>query len=339
MTVRSIAVRSIGLVTPAGFDAPSTCAAIRAKVANPTETRFTDKMGELILAHQVLLARTLTGLPRLARIARLSVEECLREMPREQWSRLPLLLCTAERERPGRVPDLDESLLQLLQEELKVTFAPESGVLAAGRVSVALALQHARKLIHEGGHAEVLIVFADTLLRSDTLDFYDSEDRLLTPTNSNGFMPGEGGGALLIGRPTGRTGLVCAGLGFAIESAHIGSNEPLRADGMTQAHKAAIADAGCGVDDIRFRICDLSGEHYYFKEAALAWGRLWRTHAEEPEVWHPAESTGAAGASLAGVCVAVAHSAFASGYAAGNGVLLHFSDDTGMRASIVGFPR
>lgn len=333
-----VAVRSVGLVTAAGFTAPATCAAVRAKVGNPTETRFTDKEGEPILAHQVLLPRSLTGVSRLIRMARLSIEECLEGRPREQWSQLPLLLCLAEPNRPGRFPGLDDSLLATLQRDLRVTFAADSAVIAAGRVSVAVALRHARKLVYEGLHAEVLIVCADTLIRADTLGSYDEEDRLLTPANSNGFMPGEGGGALLVGRPTGRRELVCAGLGFATERAHIGSDLPLRAEGLTQAHKAALAEAGCRLEDVKFRVSDLAGEHYYFKEAALAWGRLWRAHLDDPDIWHPAETTGAVGAALAGVCVAVAHAAFVGGYAPGEAVLLHFGDDAGQRASVVGYP-
>ena len=325
-------------MTSAGFTARATCAAIRAKVGNPTETRFTDKEGEPILAHQVLLPRRLTGVSRLVRIARLSIEECLQDLAREQWSRLPMLLCVAEPNRPGRLPGLEESLLATLQRDLHVTFSSDSGVVASGRVSVAVALQHARKLIYEGGHAEVLILFADTLIRADTLGSYDEEDRLLTPANSNGFMPGEGGGAFLVGRPTGRREFVCAGIGFATERAHIGSDQPLRADGLTRAHKTALAEAGCKIEDVKLRVCDLAGEHYYFKEAALAWGRLWRAHLDDPDIWHPAETTGALGAALAGVCVAVVHSAFVGGYAPGDAVLLHFSDDAGQRASVVGFP-
>ncbi len=338
MAASPVAIRGVGLVTSAGFTAPATCAAVRAKVGNPTETRFTDKEGEPILAHQVLLPRSLTGVSRLIRMARLSIEECLEDRPRDQWSQLPLLLCLAEPNRPGRFPGMDESLLTTLQRDLRLTFATDSAVIAAGRVSVALALRHALKLVYEGRHDEVLIVFADTLLRADTLGSYDEDDRLLTPANSNGFMPGEAGGALLVGRPTGRRELVCAGLGFATERAHIGSDLPLRADGLTQAHKAALTEAGCPIEEVKFRVSDLAGEHYYFKESALAWGRLWRAHLDDPDIWHPAETTGAVGAALSGVCVAVAHAAFARGYAPGEAVLLHFADDAGQRASVVGYP-
>ena len=83
-------------------------------------------------------------------------------------------------------------------------------------------------------------------------------------------MPGEGAGALLVGAAGGTRRLVCTGIGFASEAAHIEVGEPLRADGLSQAIKDALADAGCEMHDIDFRITDISGEQYYFKEAALA---------------------------------------------------------------------
>jgi 3-oxoacyl-[acyl-carrier-protein] synthase-1 len=159
----------------------------------------------------------------------------------------------------------------------------------------------------------------------------------LTDRNSNGFMPGEAAGALRVGRPTGRTQLVCSGLGFAIEKANIDSSEPLRANGLTLAFKTALSDAGSAMHDLDFRIADLAGEQYYFKEANLALSRLLRVPKEDTELWHPAECTGAVGAATGTVCLAIAQMAALKGYAPGRGVMLHTGNDEGQRAAIVGF--
>ena len=108
------------------------------------------------------------------------------------------------------------------------------------------------------------------MLTWPTLSHYERNDRLLTAKNSNGFMPGEGAGALLLEAPAGRDELLCTGLGFGIEKAHIDSGEPLRADGLSPRFKAALADAAREMHDFDFRITDMSGEQYYFKEASLA---------------------------------------------------------------------
>jgi 3-oxoacyl-[acyl-carrier-protein] synthase-1 len=40
--------------------------------------------------------------------------------------------------------------------------------------------------------------------------------------------------------------------------------------------------------DFDYRIADISGEQYYFKEAALALARTLRRRKPEFDLWHPA---------------------------------------------------
>ena len=126
---------------------------------------------------------------------------------------------------------------------------------------------------------------------------------------------------------------VCTGIGFGVESAPIGSGEPLRAEGLTQAIKACLADAGCQMHDVDFRITDLSGEHYYFKEAALALSRTLRQRKEEFDIWHPAECTGEIGAAAGITVIALAQAAAEKGYAKGPRVMAHWANDGGQRCA------
>jgi 3-oxoacyl-[acyl-carrier-protein] synthase-1 len=181
----------------------------------------------------------------------------------------------------------------------------------------------------------VLIAAADSLLSWPTLSLYDGEDRLLTARNSNGFMPGEAAGALLVGARGGRAGeLVCTGIGFGREAAHLQSGEPLRADGLSQAIKASLNEAGCQMHDMDFRITDNSGEQYYFKEAALALSRTLRQRKEEFDIWHPAECTGETGAASGVAVIASAQAACGKGYTKGPNVLAHWANDDGQRAAV-----
>ncbi len=152
MPGQPIAIKSTGLVTSVGLSAPATCAAIRAKISNPTETRFIDSGGEWIMAHQVTLEQPWRGRTKLAKMAAMAIAECLEAIPREEWPTIPLLLCVAERERPGRIDGLEDQLFLDIQQELDATFAPESGIVPHGRVSAAIALAQARKLIYEAQH-------------------------------------------------------------------------------------------------------------------------------------------------------------------------------------------
>ena len=335
MSVRPLAILGTGLVTSVGLSAAASCSAFRAKVTHPFETRFIDSGGAWIMAHQVELERPWPGLNKLAKMAALAIAEALADLGKGQWHRLPLLLCVAEAERPGRMTGLDDRLLPLIQSELGVSFAPSSALVPQGRVSVALALAQARALLTSSNIPGVLIVGADSLLSWPTLSHYEREDRLLTESNSDGFMPGEGAGALWVG--AGRRGeplMWCTGIGFGREPAHIDSGEPLRADGLTQAIKASLVDSGRQLHELDFRITDNSGEQYYFKEASLALSRTLRQRKEVFDIWHPAECTGETGAASGVAVIATADDACRKGYSPGPQVLSHWANDAGQRAAV-----
>ena len=330
-----IAIHRTGLVTSVGLTAASSCAAFRSKLTNPSETRFIDSGGEWIMAHQVPLEQPWRGLTKLAKMAAMAIDEALEGIPRHEWAQLPLILCVAESERPGRMAGLDGELVRMIQDELGASFAPQFAIVTQGRVGAVVALAQARALMAQTMQPRVLIAAADSLLSWPTLSHYEQHDRLLTARNSNGFMPGEGAGALLVGAPTGRAGeLACTGIGFAREPAHIDSEEPLRGDGLSQAVKAALADAGSAMHDMDFRITDNSGEQYYFKEAALALSRTLRKLKAEFDIWHPAECTGEVGATSGVSIVTAARAACDKHYTKGPSILAHMANDGGQRAAL-----
>jgi 3-oxoacyl-[acyl-carrier-protein] synthase-1 len=333
--MRGIAIRSCGLVTSVGQSAPATCAAIRAKVSNPSETRFTDGAGAWITAHHVALARPWHGLPKLAKMGAMAIAECLAPVECAQWGAIPLLLCAAEVERAGRVKGQDQQLYRAIEAELGASFAPASAIIPHGRVSAAIALAQAIRLIDDGSAEQVLVAATDSLLSAEALAAFASAGRLLTPDNSNGFIPGEGGGAILLGRAGAGPQLRCSGVGFGVEAASLASDQPLRADGLRTAILSALEFAKLRMCELDFRITDLSGEQYYFKEASLALTRTLRERKEQFDIWHPAETIGETGA-VAGVAVLVlAQAACLKAYAPGPRLLVHMGSDDGRRAAAV----
>ena len=100
------------------------------------------------MAHQVLFDRPWRGLTKLTKMAVMAIEDCLASVSPVDWSRLPVLLCAAEQDRPGRVAGIDDRLLNDIANELGVTFGPESTLICLSRTSVAVALMHARDLIY-----------------------------------------------------------------------------------------------------------------------------------------------------------------------------------------------
>ena len=335
MSAQPLAILASGMVTSVGLTAAASCAAIRAKLTNPTETRFLDSEGEWIMAHSVPLEQAWRGREKICQMAVMAISECLAGLAPEARTKIPLLLCLADRNRAGRPEGLDDELFLEIQAQLGIEFSEHSVIVPQGRVAAVTALQEARRLLTEGHASYVLLAASDSLLNWQTLRAYEGDQRLLTPANSNGFMPGEAAAAVLLGHPAQGQQLLCLGLGLASEPASITTDQPLRASGLARAIREAAADAGCDLNVLDFRITDLSGEQYYFKEAALALSRLLRTRKDEFDIWHPAECIGEVGSASGVAMLVVAEAACRKGYAPGPTVLCHSASDDGQRTAAI----
>jgi len=339
MTAPPIAILGAGMMTGVGLTAPAACAAIRCAIDNFRETRFIDRGGEWILGSEVPLERPWRGQAKLAKLLAGALKECLDLAPDVASTDIPLLLCVAEQDRPGRLDGLSNSLYDAMTAELKVSFHRDSQMLGEGRIGAAIALHRARVLLtgSPAPHRHVIVAGVDSYLVGATLAAYGERDRLLTVDNSNGFIPGEAAGAVLLG-PAGaaRPGdLVCHGMGFAREEATIESEEPLRGDGLAEAIRMALSEAGIDLGDLDYRLTDVSGEQYGFKEAALALSRVLRKRKRGFDIWHPADCIGEVGAAALPCMLGVALFASRKGYAPGPGVLCHLGNDDGKRAALV----
>ncbi|MGB1254679.1 MAG: hypothetical protein ACPG51_02400, partial [Thiolinea sp.] len=326
-----VAITAVGMVTGVGLNAAASCAAIRCAIDGFEETRFMDDGGEWIMGCSVPLEEPWRGKTKLVKMAAAAIQECLEQTPQLKTEQTPLLLCLPETERPGRVFTDDNALFLELQQEMGLEFHAKSRVIAMGRVSFGVALQRARKLIHDKTTNHVIIAGTDSLLVGATLADFMEREYVLTSQNSDGFIPGEAGSAVVVEpvyqKPEPQ--LICYGLGFGTEAAHVDSEEPLRADGLTTAIKQSLSDAGIAMHDLDFRITDVSGKQYYFKEAALALGRILRVRKEEFDIWHPADCVGEVGAAIGGVMFGVIKSACEKGYSKGHEVLFHVGNDDG----------
>ncbi|MFC1660895.1 hypothetical protein ACFL3S_05495 [Gemmatimonadota bacterium] len=320
-----VGILSTGMVTGVGLTASASCAAIRCGITGFEETRFMFD-GEWLLGCEVPLEEPWRGREKQIRMVVAALGECLAGAGDVPVTDIPLLLCVAEEGRPGRLSGLDDTMLREIESRVGIRFHDWSRVFANGRIGGVQALEYAGHLLEEGRRA-CLLAGVDSLLVGATLEAYHKQHRLLTPDNSNGFIPGEGAGAVLMGKPQGDTQLTCIGVGYGVEPAPLGSEEPSRADGLVQAFKAALADAGLDFGEVDYRITDLSGEQYGFKEAALALTRVLRQRKEEFDIWHPADCVGEVGAAAVPVMLNVVLAASKKGYAPGPRVIGHASAD------------
>ena len=330
------AIKSGGMITGVGLNAESSCAAIRCAIDNFEETRFMDNGGEWILGSDVPLEKPWRGRKKLLKMAVRAISECLEKVNLSAEG-IPLFLCVAEKNRPGRFEGIDQTLFNEIAAELSVTFHEKSQIFAYGRVAGAAAMNQARKLLYDDNQPYCLIVGVDTLLVAQTLAGLEDQDRILTSTNSNGFIPGEAASAVLIGLPDTRKPdeLICYGVGLGKEEAFLGSEKPLRADGLVQAIRSLESDSHKKLKDSDFRITDISGEQYYFKEASLAILRILRDLKDEYDIWHPADCIGEVGAAIVPILLCVLTNAEEKDFLPGKTALLHSGNDEGERVAMM----
>ncbi len=335
----TLAVRAAGMVTAVGFNAAASCAAMRAGVRNVNKTNLWDKYsGTYLAAGKVPLPQWWVGLGKLAELVAPSILECFEAAKPVPAQDIPVLLGVAASDRPFRLPGLDTELIPEIEHRLGIRLHSASRIISRDHVSVAIGIRNARELIVSKQAPCVIVAAVDSLLQHDLKDFYLSKRRLLTPKNSNGFSLGEAGSAVLIGplTPNNHAELQIRGVGLAQEKATIESEEPLRADGMVQAIREALKEADATYQDLHYRITDLNGEHYKFKEMVLARMRFRKKpNPKLFDLWHPIEHIGDAGAAIGPVILGVALEASRKGYGIGPTILCTFGNDNGERAAIV----
>jgi 3-oxoacyl-[acyl-carrier-protein] synthase-1 len=327
------------MVTSVGFNSPASLAAIRAGIRNVNETNLWDaESGEYIAAGRVSLPHWWVGLGKLAELVAPAIHECLIAAKPVPAEKIPILLGTAAPDRPFRFEHLDEQILDEIQYKLEIKLHPESRVIPRGRVSGVIGIQLAQHLIESREIPCCIVAGVDSFVQQNVVEAYLEKRRILTPVNSNGFSPGEAGSAVLV-TPTGRTPegeLQILGIGTGTEKATIESEEPLRGDGLVEAIRKALSDAGITISDISYRITDLNGEHYKFKEATFVIPRLMKKpRGVLFDIWHPIEYIGEVGAAIGPCALAIALHAGQKSYNPSVMCLCHFSNDNGERGAIV----
>ncbi|ASJ76799.1 3-oxoacyl-ACP synthase [Granulosicoccus antarcticus] len=332
-----ITITGSGMVTAVGNDAASSCAAIHCAIDNFRESQFMDNAGEPITTAACELDEPCSGETRLVKMAAAALAECLASNSAIDCKHTPLILCLPERSRQDYPISDDAAFFLAIQEELGLGFSDKSRLLAHGHVSAAVALLNARQMLANNQSVKhVLIASADSLLSTATLQHFEDNDRLLTSEHSDGILPGEAAAAIVVERARGNRGaMLVHGIGFAVEPAPILSGKPTQAQGLTQAIKAALEEAQLPMQEMAYRITDLSGEHYYFREAALALSRTLRVLRDEFDILHPADCVGETGTALGFIILGYQLDLIRTHPPDFPQLIAHFSNDDGRRAAIV----
>jgi 3-oxoacyl-[acyl-carrier-protein] synthase-1 len=335
-----VRVGALGMVTPVGLSAAASLAAMRAGINLFQELPIPHPLREPIMGAFVPTV-TFAGLERLLALLEPAVREASASLHPASCAVTPLLIAVPHPNRPGVPSLLRRLLLPELQHRLGWSYDPHhSALVPLGRAAGLAALGTAVRLLRAGTAERCLVAGADSLINEDVLGWLYRHGRLKIEDNSNGLIPGEAAVAIELvslrqGDATSADEVLVLGHGEASETALVGGEQPNRADGLVAAVRAALAEAGLSMDDVDYRLSDVTGEHYYFKETANGVLRLLRRRKQHFPLWHPADVIGDSGAAASLVLVAMACMAARKGYAPGKVALCQASSDEGHRAACV----
>lgn len=335
-----LSVTGAGMVTAVGFNAPASLTAIRAGISGTEEVNLWDfEAGEYLSGGKVNLPQWWEGLEKMADLVAPAIYECLIAAKPTPSDEIPILLGIAESDCPTCTDQLNEQLLKEISYRLKTPFHPASAIIPYGPVSGIIGLRESQRILARSEALHCIVAGVDSFMQQEMAEIYMEHRRLLTASNSNGFIPGEAGTAVLVSLPKSSEcdHLQVLGVGIGHESATIESEDPVRGNGMAMAISDALAEAGLTIFDTAYRITDINGEHYKFKEATLAAMRF--EHGQQRkklfDLWHPIEYLGEIGAAIGPCLLALAMHAGQKEYAPADTALCHCGSDDGKRAAVV----
>lgn len=321
-------VLAVGLVTPAGLDAPSAAAAIRAGVNRVRETNLYGKSFEphrmaLVpeealppLAAPLEAARRTPAHARMLRLAGLALEQAAASVSQPA----PALFLGLPEARPGEPDAVGPSFLEDLVEQARVAVdAPASRLRREGGAAGLFALSDALAHLQARKAEQVMVGAVDTFLDLRRLDGLDAEGRILGERVMDGFAPGEGAAVLLLASPghARRSGAKPLARVVAVatgeEPGHRYSSEPYRGDGLAGTFQALFG-AASSVPPVRDVYAGFNGENMPAKEWGVAYLRSSARFAPDLRIEHPADCIGDPGAAAGAIMLALAALGIQKGY-------------------------
>ena len=327
----------VAMITPVGLSAPASCAAMRAGLSRLQDLAIFHPTSDPLIGAFVEAADSADAEIHVHLLA-----VCIRELT-ANWSAADIaeatwFLCLSEPDRVGRPARIDRWILPRLETRLGWSF-PRGQVwlIESGRTSVMRGVREAREHLMRGDATRCVVAGVESAVDETSVAELYKTRRLKTSQNPDGLHPGEAAAAVEI-RPDphpSELDVRVTGLGFAVEPNPIGSDGPIKGDGLTSAMRSALAEAQLDIGDLDWRLSDVTGEQYYFREASLAVSRLLRRHKDGFPLWHCADAIGDVGAAVGAVLLGMAAMALRKGYAPGPNLVCHTSADKGLRAAAI----
>ncbi|EEH9715153.1 hypothetical protein ACSC89_003449 [Salmonella enterica subsp. enterica] len=328
----ALKITSMGMCCAVGYSTSAATAAIRAGMDHFRETDFVGPQGNPLLGAQLFEVEQ-WGTARIRRMFRQVLDECLSGDPLLIPEQTCLLLITPESERPGTDRYWQEEIYRICTEQQ--AFHTSSEILPMGKTGLVPALKLAQELLLRSGVHRVLIAGVDSFLTPAAITHY--MDRLLCDENTEGFLPGEGAGAICVTLSDSHCdSIVITGLGQAYEEAHyLQEKLPNCSKGLTNAIRMALSDSGIDLSETHFHISANNGESYYARETTHAISRCLNCRVQNyPHILINAylgETGAAAGPLILAYLAATLRHPDNQKVRA----LVHLSDDSGQRVAAI----
>lgn len=330
-----ISIISAGLCCSVGSNIEAADCALRAGMNHFQESDFIALNGQ-----PVRVARLPDvdhwGTERLGRWGAAAIQECLANarVPLDIL-KIPLLLITAERDRPTASDDYYQAIYTSLLNEFDSKFDERTRLVAAGRAGIGAALTCAQQWLNDNATEYVLVAGVDSFLDAQTIEYFLKTNRLLTYGNSDGFIPGEAAAAILLSKKKNTGSVTICGIGEAMEDGRPDGSTPSLSLGHTNAIRAAIAQSGLPMTSFSYRFSDQSGEAFFAREAANALTRVGLEGLPKLATITLADCVGDVGAATGPMALAWASKLLPRNDTLGHTALAHFANDDGLRSALV----
>ena len=365
----ALCVTAVEAVTPLGFDAEQTCAAIRAGVNRFADHPFhvslvsdpeTEEGEPLVASLLSELDPDTEGRDRLLELAVPAFKGLLAKagFKRADLPKGGLLLSlpqalakptdskakAKDAKTKAVAPQAAEAgpdLVSELTDRLGLKSLKLKKSCRLGHTGMASCILEASKFLASGEIEFCIVGGIESYHDTDTLDALDGGFRLKSARAVDGFIPGEGAVFLLLetaakaaarkAKPLG----VFSDFGFGKEIRNYASDLMSSGDGLRQALQPALARPLMPGSAGRWVLCDMNGESYRASEWGIVRTRLGEKIEPIVDLVHPADCLGDTGAASAGILIAYALHAFARGYAPAKEALIWNASDDGARSGMV----
>jgi 3-oxoacyl-[acyl-carrier-protein] synthase-1 len=366
-------ITAIGMCSPLGPSAVSSCAASRAGISRARELpdfEVLDADEEAMVplrAHVVVGADGFSGVGRLIRLGLSALEDLRRsaDLSDAEWGRTALLLNLSSGYHgqmaesmvsldDGRVafpdspepmdgPALEErrsagpsSLLPRLLESSGLQASPHTEILLGDQAGFASALQRAAELL-AGSFDRCIVGGIDCLVDPPALGALTALGLLKTPAHPTGFMPGEGAAFVLLERDDSDARTRPSPIAV-VESTAVCQGDPHElSESPPTGRGLAGSVAGAADRASHGRPAVVIGGCNGSNRIAQDWGTaqcaLPRDLIDVPQ-WFPAASFGETGAAAGPIALCLAARALHRGYAPGASVLTWHASPRGDRSAI-----